>query len=163
MKEVQRRKEEKLKALLEECRSIGVTIDDLLELVSAKLEAESGDDKAIAEEHSIETKVTNILKELGVPAHIRGYEYLRYSIIYGLKHSEALYSVTKMLYPAVAKEFQTTPSKVERAIRHAIEVAWDRGNADVIEQYFGYTINPEKGKPTNSEFIAMLADYIKIN
>lgn len=165
MKEVQKGKAENIKAVLEECRSRGVTIDDLLELVSAKLE-ESGDHEAIntdAESTDIEMKVTNLLKEMGFPAHIRGYRYVRYAIIYALNNSEALDSMTKDLYLAVAKKFETTSPCVERAIRHAIEVAWDRGDIDVLQRYFGYTIQPGRGKPTNSEFIAMIVDNFRMN
>ncbi|MEE1011711.1 MAG: sporulation initiation factor Spo0A C-terminal domain-containing protein, partial [Acutalibacteraceae bacterium] len=95
-------------------------------------------------------------------AHIRGYQYLREAIILSVRNSEMISSVTKILYPTVAKTFKTTPSRVERAIRHAIEVAWDRGDVDVLSSYFGYTIQTERGKPTNSEFIAMISDNLKL-
>lgn len=167
MKEVQKEKAENMKAVLEECRSRGVTIDDLLELISAKLEAKSGEHETItiyAEAPDLEMKVTNLLKEIGVPAHIKGYRYIRYAIIYVLEEDDAaIESVTKRLYPSVAKHFDTTSSRVERAMRHAIEVAWERGNVDILHNFFGYTIQPGKGKPTNSEFIAMITDYLKIN
>jgi len=111
----------------------------------------------------IEVVVSDIMRQIGVPAHIKGYQYLRRSIILCVNDSEMLGSVTKLLYPTVAKEFNTTASRVERAIRHAIEVAWDRGDVDVLSSFFGYTIQAQRGKPTNSEFIAMIADKIKLS
>lgn len=110
----------------------------------------------------LEVMVTGILHNIGVPAHIKGYHYLRDGIILSLIDPAAMNSVTKQLYPTVAKRFSTTSSRVERAIRHAIEVAWDRGDVDVLNSYFGYTIQNSRGKPTNSEFIAMIADKIRI-
>lgn len=110
----------------------------------------------------LEMMVTEILHQIGVPAHIKGYHYLREAIMLAIKDSEMINSVTKILYPTVAKKFQTTSSRVERAIRHAIEVAWDRGDIDVLNAYFGYTINNDRGKPTNSEFVAMIADKLKL-
>ena len=102
--------------------------------------------------------VTEIIHDVGVPAHIKGYQYLRQAIILTVNDMEIINAVTKVLYPAVADHFGTTPSRVERAIRHAIEVAWDRGDLETLQKYFGYTVNSTKGKPTNSEFIAMIAD-----
>jgi len=110
----------------------------------------------------LEVMVTGILHNIGVPAHIKGYHYLRDGIILSLLDPGGMNSVTKQLYPAVAKHFTTTASRVERAIRHAIEVAWDRGDVDVLNSYFGYTIQNSRGKPTNSEFIAMIADKLRI-
>lgn len=110
----------------------------------------------------LEVVVSQIMHQIGVPAHIRGYQYLREAIILSVKNDEMISSVTKVLYPTVAKTFKTTPSRVERAIRHAIEVAWDRGDVDVLSSYFGYTIQNERGKPTNSEFIAMISDNLKL-
>lgn len=110
----------------------------------------------------LEVVVSQIMHQIGVPAHIRGYQYLREAIILSVNNDEMISSVTKMLYPTVAKTFKTTPSRVERAIRHAIEVAWDRGDVDVLSSYFGYTIQNERGKPTNSEFIAMISDNLKL-
>lgn len=110
----------------------------------------------------LEVVVSQIMHQIGVPAHIRGYQYLREAIILSIQNSEMISSVTKILYPTVAKTFKTTPSRVERAIRHAIEVAWDRGDVDVLSSYFGYTIQNERGKPTNSEFIAMISDNLKL-
>ncbi|MEE0913839.1 MAG: sporulation transcription factor Spo0A [Ruminococcus sp.] len=110
----------------------------------------------------IELKVTEILHEIGVPAHIKGYHYLRDSIIMSVEKPEIINAVTKQLYPSVAKKYETTSSRVERAIRHAIEVAWDRGDIDVLNSYFGYTIHNDRGKPTNSEFIAMISDRLRL-
>lgn len=110
----------------------------------------------------IEIKVTEILHQLGVPAHIKGYHYLRNSIIKSIDNPDIINAITKELYPSVARNFQTTSSRVERAIRHAIEVAWDRGDLDTLSSYFGYTISSLKGKPTNSEFIAMISDKLRL-
>lgn len=110
----------------------------------------------------IETQVTQIIHQIGVPAHIKGYQYLRTAILLTIKDSDIINSVTKVLYPSVAKKYQTTTSRVERAIRHAIEVAWDRGDVDTLNSYFGYTIQNNRGKPTNSEFIAMIADNLRL-
>lgn len=112
--------------------------------------------------NDIELTVSEIMHQIGVPAHIKGYSYLREAIILSVNNSEMLNSVTKLLYPSVAKTFKTTSSRVERAIRHAIEVAWDRGDVDVLSSYFGYTILSSRGKPTNSEFIAMIADKLRL-
>lgn len=106
--------------------------------------------------------MTNIIHEIGVPAHIKGYQYLRDAIIMSVNDMEMLNSITKILYPMIAKKHQTTPSRVERAIRHAIEVAWSRGKMDTIDELFGYTVNGGKGKPTNSEFIALIADKVRL-
>ena len=111
---------------------------------------------------SIETMVTNIIHEIGVPAHIKGYQYLREAILIAVEDMDVINAVTKVLYPEVAKRYGTTASRVERAIRHAIEVAWDRGDLDTLQRYFGYTVNSAKGKPTNSEFIAMIADRLQL-
>ena len=111
---------------------------------------------------SIESMVTGIIHEIGVPAHIKGYQYLRTAILLAFRDSDIINSVTKMLYPSVAKKYATTTSRVERAIRHAIEVAWDRGDIDTLNSYFGYTIQNNRGKPTNSEFIAMIADNLRL-
>ena len=111
---------------------------------------------------TLEADVTAIIHEVGVPAHIKGYQYVREAIIIAVQDMEVINAVTKVLYPEVAKRFHTTPSRVERAIRHAIEVAWDRGDLETLQGYFGYTVNSAKGKPTNSEFIAMIADRIRL-
>lgn len=111
---------------------------------------------------NLEADVTNVIHEIGVPAHIKGYQYLRDAIILAVNDMEMLNSITKILYPTIAKKHQTTPSRVERAIRHAIEVAWSRGKMDTIDELFGYTVSTGKGKPTNSEFIALIADKIRL-
>ena len=116
----------------------------------------------VYEERDLETDITNMIHEIGVPAHIKGYQYLRDAIMMSVKDMEMLSSVTKVLYPTIAKKNQTTPSRVERAIRHAIEVAWSRGKVDTIDALFGYTVSNGKGKPTNSEFIALIADRIRL-
>jgi two-component system response regulator (stage 0 sporulation protein A) len=112
------------------------------------------------QEQNIEAIVTEIIHEIGIPAHIKGYQYLREAIILTVNDMDIINAVTKVLYPEVAKKFGTTPSRVERAIRHAIEVAWDRGDVEVLQKFFGYTVSGIKGKPTNSEFIAMIADKL---
>ena len=114
------------------------------------------------EEVNLETAVTDIIHEIGVPAHIKGYQYLREAIILTIRDMDMINAVTKVLYPEVARKFETTPSRVERAIRHAIEVAWDRGDIEVLQKFFGYTVSNIKGKPTNSEFIAMIADHLSL-
>lgn len=113
-------------------------------------------------DYRLEIIVTNIIHEIGVPAHIKGYQYLRDSIIMSVNNMDILNSITKQLYPTIAKMHETTPSRVERAIRHAIEVAWNRGKMDTINELFGYSIQAGKGKPTNSEFIALIADKIRL-
>ena len=118
---------------------------------------------AMRTDTDIELVISDIMRQIGVPAHIKGYQYLRKAIMLCVEDSEMMGSVTKILYPTVAKEFKTTSSRVERAIRHAIEVAWDRGDVDVLSSYFGYTIQSQRGKPTNSEFIAMIADKITLD
>ncbi|MDL2273950.1 sporulation transcription factor Spo0A [Oscillospiraceae bacterium OttesenSCG-928-G22] len=111
---------------------------------------------------NLESLVTDIIHEIGVPAHIKGYLYLREAIMLAVRDMEVINAVTKVLYPSIAKTFSTTPSRVERAIRHAIEVAWDRGDIEVLQTFFGYTVSNTKGKPTNSEFIAMIADRLQL-
>jgi two-component system response regulator (stage 0 sporulation protein A) len=110
----------------------------------------------------LEKDVTDMIHELGVPAHIKGYQYLREAIMMSVEDMDMLNAITKVLYPTIAKKFDTTPSRVERAIRHAIEVAWSRGRMETLDALFGYTINTGKGKPTNSEFIALIADKIRL-
>lgn len=114
------------------------------------------------DEADLEAQVTKIIHQIGVPAHIKGYQYLRTAIIMAIKDNDVINSVTKILYPSVAKQYSTTSSRVERAIRHAIEVAWDRGDLDVLNSFFGYTVQNSRGKPTNSEFIAMIADNLRL-
>ena len=116
----------------------------------------------VKSEPDIEMMVTEIIHQIGVPAHIKGYHYLRESIMLCIEDVDIINSVTKQLYPTVAKRFNTTSSRVERAIRHAIEVAWDRGDVDILNSYFGYTIHNQRGKPTNSEFIALISDKLTL-
>ena len=111
---------------------------------------------------AVESLVTGVIHEIGVPAHIKGYQYVRYAIILAVEDMDVINSITKVLYPEVAAYFGTTPSRVERAIRHAIEVAWDRGDLETLQKYFGYTVSNSKGKPTNSEFIALIADKLQL-
>ena len=118
--------------------------------------------KKPSNDNDLELMVTEIIHQVGVPAHIKGYHYLREAIILSVNNPEIINSITKQLYPTVAKRFKTTSSRVERAIRHGIEVAWDRGDVDVLNSYFGYTIHIGRGKPTNSEFIAMIADKLRL-
>lgn len=113
-------------------------------------------------EENLEALVTNVIHEVGVPAHIKGYQYLREAIMMVIGDIDVINQITKQLYPEIAKKYKTTPSRVERAIRHAIEVAWGRGQQDTVENIFGYTVSAAKGKPTNSEFIAMIADKLRL-
>jgi two-component system response regulator (stage 0 sporulation protein A) len=126
--------------------------------VTSGIGARSEKSKAV----NLETKVTGVLHEIGVPAHIRGYHYMREAIMMAVDDIDILNYITKELYPTIAKKCNTTPSRVERAIRHAIEVAWNRGKVDVLDSMFGYTISNNKGKPTNSEFIALIADRLRL-
>lgn len=136
----------------------------IIRLYTRKQTGKSGNDvRTVPIRSDLETQVTKIIHQIGVPAHIKGYQYLRTAIIMAIKDSEIINSVTKVLYPEVAKQYMTTSSRVERAIRHAIEVAWDRGDIDTLNSYFGYTIQNNRGKPTNSEFIAMIADNLRLS
>jgi two-component system response regulator (stage 0 sporulation protein A) len=121
-----------------------------------------GDLSEKRDNNDLQVTVSEIMHQIGVPAHIKGYQYLREAIVLSINDREMMSSVTKVLYPTVAKMYSTTASRVERAIRHAIEVAWDRGDVDVLSSYFGYTIQSERGKPTNSEFIAMISDKLRL-
>lgn len=132
------------------------------ELITTRNAAPGNRPTSGGEPDDIETQVTQIIHQIGVPAHIKGYQYLRTAILLTVKDSDIINSVTKVLYPSVAKKYSTTTSRVERAIRHAIEVAWDRGDVDTLNAYFGYTIQNNRGKPTNSEFIAMIADNLRL-
>lgn len=133
---------------------------DRCRMVVKNTPAEAKSEKLSVED--IETMVTDMIHEVGVPAHIKGYSYLRTAIILVLEDRQLIESITKLLYPTVAKRFNTSASRVERAIRHAIEVAWDRGDTDTLNSIFGFTINQSKGKPTNSEFIAMISDKLRL-
>lgn len=139
--------------------SLRAHIDTLLRLRSG--EKGVSYDK-LSDMPDMEAHVTKIIHQIGVPAHIKGYQYLRCAILMAIDDEDIINSVTKVLYPSVAKKYQTTTSRVERAIRHAIEVAWDRGDVDTLNSYFGYTIQNSRGKPTNSEFIAMIADNLRL-
>lgn len=130
---------------------------------SAAQKTKTKDNARIVIPKDLEQDVTNMIHEIGVPAHIKGYQYLREAIMMCVRDPGMLGSITKILYPTIAKKFQTTSSRVERAIRHAIEVAWSRGKMETLEAMFGYTIDIEKGKPTNSEFIALIADRIRLS
>ena len=141
--------------LLERIRSAG--------RMSHGMETRSSEAASDNRGESLETRVTNMLHEIGIPAHIKGYHYLRDAIMMAVDDMDVLNAITKILYPTVAKKYQTTSSRVERAIRHAIEVAWSRGRMDTIDALFGYTINHGKGKPTNSEFIALITDKIRLD
>lgn len=146
-------------ALLERIRQLGRSAAALP--VSAK-GIDFLEKPAPQQDSDLEAVVTDMIHEIGVPAHIKGYQYLREAIILTIKDMDMINAVTKVLYPEVAKKFSTTPSRVERAIRHAIEVAWDRGDIEVLQRFFGYTVSNIKGKPTNSEFIAMIADHLSL-
>lgn len=139
-------------------------LDRISELMTCYLdEAKPAVGRIYSIDSDLEVTVTSILHQIGVPAHIKGYHYLRSSIIMSVKQPEIINAVTKELYPSIAGLYETTPSRVERAIRHAIEVAWDRGDVDVLNSYFGYTIHNSRGKPTNSEFIAMISDRLRLS
>ena len=125
-------------------------------------ESESRNAVSKKQEYNLETRVTDMIHEIGIPAHIKGYHYLRDAIIMAVDDMDVLNAITKVLYPTIAKMHQTTASRVERAIRHAIEVAWSRGKLDTLDELFGYTVSNRKGKPTNSEFIALIADTIRL-
>lgn len=140
-------------------QSVAKRIERLSSWKSEKLKKSTGSALGM----DLDVVISDIMRQIGVPGHIKGYQYLRAAIKLSIENTEMLGSVTKLLYPTVAKMYSTTSSRVERAIRHAIEVAWDRGDVDVLSSYFGYTIQSQRGKPTNSEFIAMIADKIKLS
>ena len=142
---------------------IGEIANELEEPGTANVVAKNAMDVVMTSESSdLELRVSNILQEIGIPAHIKGYTYIRTAIIMTVNNPQIMENVTKVLYPEVAKAYNTTSSRVERAIRHAIEVAWNRGDVDVLNSYFGYTIQSSRGKPTNSEFIAMISDKLRL-
>ena len=136
----------------------GSVAERVLEIVSA----ERAEKKPFRQEAQVEALVTSIIHEIGVPAHVKGYQYLREAILIAVDDMDVINAITKVLYPQVAKTFSTTPSRVERAIRHAIELAWDRGDLETLQKFFGYTVSNTKGKPTNSEFIALIADKLQL-
>lgn len=137
----------------------GALVYHLNAVLKSKTKGASQKENAVSD---MEAQVTKIIHQIGIPAHIKGYQYLRAAILMTIDDNDIINSVTKVLYPSVAKKYQTTTSRVERAIRHAIEVAWDRGDVDTLNSYFGYTIQNSRGKPTNSEFIAMIADNLRL-
>ena len=143
--------------MLKPCR-----LSALLERVRLLARGQGEEEESNVPARDLERRVTAIIHDIGVPAHIKGYQYLREAILLTVADMDIINAVTKVLYPTVAKKFGTTSSRVERAIRHAIEVAWDRGDLDTLQKYFGYTVNGAKGKPTNSECIAMIADRITL-
>lgn len=148
---------------LRNMEAVGCTIGDLVEALAKLSEGEAFPAEAPSQKLEgvkLEKWVTDVLHELGMPAHIIGYNYVRTAVALAYENPEWVHAITKALYPQVAKEYGTTPSRVERAIRHAVEVTWDRGDLDVLKQYFGNTISLHKGKPTNSEFISLLADRL---
>ena len=140
-------------------------LDERMKRIGARGDIQHGGGSSsgrVSGDPDMETQVTKVIHQIGVPAHIKGYQYLRTAIMMTIEDSDIINSVTKILYPSVAKKYATTSSRVERAIRHAIEVAWDRGDVDTLNSYFGYTIQNNRGKPTNSEFIAMIADNLRL-
>lgn len=141
-------------------RQEGEKIRDMLDVKTGKKENKT--ELQIYPENTLEADITNIIREIGIPAHIKGYQYIREAIMMTVNDMNLLNYITKLLYPTIAKKYKTTSSSVERAIRHAIEVAWNRGKIDVLEEMFGYTISAGKGKPTNSEFIALIADKLRL-
>ena len=157
---------EKLYKIIGQLMSTDKEFQIMITVPSGKKEqqAKNGVEEIIkkAEERDLEQDVTDMIHEIGVPAHIKGYQYLREAIMMSVEDPSMLSSITKVLYPTIAKKFQTTSSRVERAIRHAIEVAWSRGRMETLDALFGYTVNTGKGKPTNSEFIALIADRIRL-
>ncbi len=161
---------DKVLKLLENLMKTGKGFQIMITVPSEKKEMEAGigtvqKTASMPQENTvdIEQDVTDMIHEIGVPAHIKGYQYLREAIVMSVEDPGMNSSITKILYPTIAKHFQTTPSRVERAIRHAIEVAWSRGRMETLEELFGYTVNTGKGKPTNSEFIALISDRIRLS
>ena len=161
---------DKVLKLLENLMKTGKGFQIMITVPSEKKEMEASigtvqKTASIPQENTvdIEQDVTDMIHEIGVPAHIKGYRYLREAIVMSVEDPGMNSSITKILYPTIAKHFQTTPSRVERAIRHAIEVAWSRGRMETLEELFGYTVNTGKGKPTNSEFIALISDRIRLS
>lgn len=158
-----------------ECTSLGVShffrkpvsTDALVSRIrqwdlAGQAETEPAAQQGIPDDLELECRVTKVIHQVGVPAHIKGYQYLREAIMMAIRDMDSVGAITKIMYPGIAKKFHTTASRVERAIRHAIEVAWDRGDIETLQSYFGYTISGVKGKPTNSEFISMIADQLRL-
>lgn len=154
---------ESLNAGASMCLPKPYSIESLFSHIEALCEADGVQRKPEENSESeLEMVITKIFHQIGIPAHIKGYRYLRTAIMYTVNDSDMIGNITKILYPSVAKAYKTTTSRVERAIRHAIEVAWDRGDVDTLNAYFGYTVQSSRGKPTNSEFIAMIADSLRL-
>ena len=147
--------------LMQRLRQSAQTGKKPLPVAAGRVSTAAPEPKA-ADNASLESVVTDVIHEIGVPAHIKGYQYLREAIMIAVQDMDVINAITKVLYPQVAKTFATTPSRVERAIRHAIEVAWDRGDLETLQRFFGYTVSNTKGKPTNSEFIALIADKLQL-
>lgn len=150
----------------DEIKQIIITKSDIkggTEEIGAMADVNESQTVSSESEKDIIFSITEYMHQIGIPAHIKGYKYLRDAILMGYENSSVLNSITKRLYPEIARKYQTTPSRVERAIRHAIEVAWNRGNPERFEKLFGYTISSQKGRPTNSEFIAIVTDGLIIN
>ena len=139
------------------------SLTDRIERLTRSLRSGTAAAQNVSQKVDMEAQVTKVIHQIGVPAHIKGYQYLRTAILMTIKDTDIINSVTKILYPTVAKQYATTSSRVERAIRHAIEVAWDRGDVETLNSYFGYTVSGGRGKPTNSEFIAMIADNLRLS
>lgn len=158
-------KEKNIQTVVDYCRQKSITPEDLQKYIAGNSSDVKAADQVekVKSTETTEKEVTEILKNFGIPAHIKGYQYVRYAIMRAKEDQDALERVTKVLYPEVAKKFKTTSSRAERAIRHAIEIAWERGDESKFEEYFGNTIDPRKGKPTNSEFIAMIVDHLRLN
>ena len=138
------------------------SVPERKEIFSVSQPVSGEEERHVLEEDDLEKQVTEAILEIGIPAHVKGYHYVRCAIMLAVTDPEAINAVTKIIYPSVAKQFKTSSSRVERAIRHAIEVAWDRGDVDVLNSIFGYSISSSRGKPTNSEFIAMIADRLRL-
>ena len=134
----------------------------ILKKISNLISFKNATENSRSDMDNVEYIVTDIIHQIGIPAHIKGYDYLRTAIILSIGNADMINNVTKLLYPSVAQKFNTTPSRVERAIRHAIEIAWDRGDVDMLNKLFGYTVHTTRGKPTNSEFIALIADNLRL-
>lgn len=158
---------EKIHKILGDLLSANRDFQIMITVPSEKVQKEDSQPTGMAiaqvKEHDLEQDVTDMIHDIGVPAHIKGYQYLRDAIMMSVEDPTMISAITKILYPTIAKRFQTTSSRVERAIRHAIEVAWSRGRMETLDNLFGYTIDTGKGKPTNSEFIALIADRIRLS
>ena len=154
---------EKMHKIIDELIRQGKEFQIMITVSSSEKNGTAGEKEVeVMPLYDLETDVTDMIHEIGVPAHIKGYQYLREAIMMAVRDMEMLNAITKLLYPTIAGKYQTTSSRVERAIRHAIEVAWSRGRMETLDALFGYTINTGKGKPTNSEFIALITDRLRL-